>query len=261
MGKETARTRTGGERQTSDNTILKHQPYEYKGRRYNFDPNCDCAGCISLRKYPEPAVCDWCKQSHCGGPDHCSTEELCTDGGVRGADQTSSTISEGYLEDVCDVIRDRIKQITTTVKELNENMIPRYQGQTTTEEVQSAPQQRRGGNRRGNNNRQRDGHNYLNWEDIGNGTRPGKILACRVQPDSFDKSQTSVVCKVTVDGKIFIYTLRLNNPNLETLQNAWGFDENDWVDKKVTWSTEEDEVTGRHNIRVEPAEETKKGKK
>lgn len=259
MGRQTPGDGTTSEREKHNSSFLKHKPITYHGRSYNFDSNCSCAGCESLRVYPEPSKCDWCKQTHCGGPEHCSTEERGSGSDVLGASETDSSVPEGYLEDVCGIIRDRIGLITQTVKEIAEEMIPRYQG-ATTEEVQTAPS--RGNSRgRGRGNRERDGHNFLKWEEIGNGTKPGKILAVKVQPDNFDKSQTCVMCKVSVDGQIRLYALRINNPNLETLQNAWGFDENDWVDKKVTWSVEEDDLTGRHNIRVDPAEEQKKGRK
>ena len=58
--------------------------------------------------------------------------------------------------------------------------------------------------------------------------------------------------QLAVGGNLFLFPLRTNNPNLETLTASFGSDENDWVDKKVTWSVDEDEFDGRHNIRVEP---------
>lgn len=121
--------------------------------------------------------------------------------------------------------------------------IPRYDGSTST------TNESKGSGR----SRQRDGYPFLTWKDIGVGNRfNGKILSVKIQPDNFKPSQSSVSCKVAVGGNIFLYTLRINNPNLETLTEAWGSNEVDWVDKKVIWSVEEQEHDGRHNIRVEP---------
>ena len=129
--------------------------------------------------------------------------------------------------------------------------IPRYQGGT----VEDGPSTTRGGKRAP---RARDGHDFLKADDLSTDPKTAKILAVRVQPDNFNPKVNVVMCKVTLDGHIKMWPIRLNNPNLEVLQNAFGTNENDWLDKKIQLSVEEDEFDGRHWIRAAIVGEKKK---
>lgn len=235
--------------------MATHKQITFEGRSYNYDPDCACAGCESLRRYPEPTKCDWCKTTHCGGADHCSTQVDGRSGEVLGAGEADSTISEKFLEDVCGIIRDRIAMITQTVKEMNETMIPKYQGETTNEPASTST----GGRR--STTKKRDGFDFLKTDDLSKDAKTAKILACRVQPDNFNKSQKVVMVKLSLDGQIKMWPIRLNNPSLEVLSGAFGSDENDWVDKKIGLFVTEDEFDGRRFIAVEPAREEKKNKR
>lgn len=131
--------------------------------------------------------------------------------------------------------------------------IPQY---NPTQPQQAAPAQ---GARR--QSRQRDGFPFLKWDNIGVGNRiNGKIMLAQVQSDTFKPQESLVMCKVAVAGNIYMYPLRTNNPNLKTLTDAWGADENDWLERKVIWSVEENQLDGRHNIVCEPAEEEQQAK-
>lgn len=125
-------------------------------------------------------------------------------------------------------------------------MLPRYQGETTTETRTPA-----GGGRR----RERDGHEYLKWQDLSSDWKTAKILACQPMEDNFNKGKTLVMCKLSLDGKIRLFPLRTNNPNLEVLQNVLGVDENEWVDKKIQLRTVEHPITGAHQIEADVPEE------
>jgi hypothetical protein len=124
-------------------------------------------------------------------------------------------------------------------------MLPRYQGSTTTEEPTG------GGRSRGRTQQPRDGHDYLKWTHLSADPKTAKVLACRLQPDNFKPKEQLIMTKLSLDGQTFLFPLRLNNPNLQVLQNAFGYDENEWIDKKFHVFAEEDEVTGQHRIAVE----------
>lgn len=229
---------------------IVHKKITYEGRQYEYHPDCPCSGCRDLRLHPEPTICDWCHEKHCGGAEHCSTSQYGGGGDLRqttGTDGSSSgddnktQIPEGLANDICGIIADRVKAITKTIKEIANDMLPRYQGETTTEPARTPS----GGGRR---TRERDGHEYLKWQDLSSDWKTAKILACQPMEDNFNKGKTLVMCKLSLEGKIRLFPLRVNNPNLEVLQNAFGVDENDWVDRHILLKTEEHSITGQHQI-------------
>jgi hypothetical protein len=231
---------------------MAHQIIEFDGRKYTYDPDCACAGCTSLKTYPIPSKCDWCHATHCGGPEHCRTEEHGGGDKVLGADQAVSAEFEGFIDDVCGIVLDRIKNITATIKEMSQ-MIPNYQQDIRPTST------RRGG---ANQNRQRSGHQYLRVEDLSADPTVATIRSCRVETDNFRPDRKLVSVKMTLNGEIRLWSIRDNNPNLDVLKSAFGPDENDWVDKKISLVAEEDEHSGRQNIAAEPfsGKEPKKGK-
>jgi hypothetical protein len=202
-----------------------HQIITFEGRDYQYDPNCACTGCKSLRQYPTPSKCDWCKQIHCGGSEHCSPKEHGGGGEVFGADQTNNTLPEGYLESLCGDISDRITAITNHVKENYGMAIPKYEPSPATTTTTTSSKSGKS---------KQSGHKYLSVNDLTHSPKDAKILACMVEVQhNFSKTESVVIVKLSLDGQIRLWTLRVNNPNLDTLTHAFGSEENDWVEKKI----------------------------
>jgi hypothetical protein len=239
--------------------VVKHQEVEFHERRYQYAGDCTCAGCQSLRRYPEPTLCEWCGKIHCGGVEHCDTEEHGTSNVIRGSSEATDDSPEGLLEGVCWLVRNHIKQLTKTIKENYDMAIPRYQGPTTKEDSAAPTRGSRGGGRQ----RQGTGHPALNLSDLTIEPKAAKILGVKVGPGTaqWNKDQTVVTCKLSLGGQLRMWYLTVNNPNLGILQDAFGNDENDWADKKIQLFIEESEWDGKQNIRVETDEPVKSAKK
>jgi hypothetical protein len=241
-----------------DKPDISHHQVSFEGRSYQYAGDCPCAGCESIRRYPHPTMCDWCHENHCGGPEHCNTKKYGTGDDIRGASETSSDTSEGFIEGVCSIVRDRISTITKTIKELSEMTIPRYQDKSTIEDGPTRGKNIGGRSRE----RQGTGHKYLALSDLSFDKKTAKILGVKVGPGtaSWNKDQTVVTCKLSLEGSLRMWTLTVNNPNLEILQNAFGSDENDWTEKKVQLFIEENDWDGKQNIRCAVVEGKKRGK-
>jgi hypothetical protein len=140
--------------------------------------------------------------------------------------------------------------ITQTVRDLENqrlkenNLLPAYQ-----QSDDSTPN--RGQTQR--TPRARDGYDYLKAADLTEDKKTAKILSCRLQPDNFDKSRQLVSVKLSLNGVIKLWPVRINNPSLAVLQEAFGRNEDDWVEKRILLWSEEDEHTGKHQIAVEAA--------
>jgi hypothetical protein len=113
------------------------------------------------------------------------------------------------------------------------NVIHQTEGETMLPRANSQGQ---GENRKSSGN----GIPYLKNENLTVQPKEAKILA--VRNDEYEgKSQVKV--KLALDGRIFFWNLRLNNPNLEKLQDQFGLDENEWAAKKVLIGLVQDEFT------------------
>jgi hypothetical protein len=231
---------------------MPHQQITVEGRSYQFDPDCNCEGCQGLRKFPEPALCDWCHKVHCGDSHSCSTEEHDASLGVRGADNSDNIEPEenGEYDLLCLDIRARIKSITNYIKE-NYDMLPRAQ----VDNSPATPQQRANFENGKGSSRKRDGFPFLNKAMLSTAKKQAKVLDVREAPDNFKPGETLVQLKVALEGKTCLYSLRLNNPMLEVLQDAWGLDEDKWKNQTMSMFLEVDEFTGVGQIRLDPDEE------
>jgi len=222
--------------------MAEHKKITFEGRSYNFDPSCHCVGCENLRKYPDTSQCDWCGKKHCGGSEHCNTQEYGTGNDICGADETISPAFERHLEGLCSVIRDRIESITNTIKE-NATMLPQSSGQTASRTARG----------------QKNNSNRLRPEDLSSQAREGKILAARA--DLEGKYGAQVILKIAVNGEIKFWYLDIKkNPNYQLLTEKFGFDENEWVNQKILLGVEQDDFYGNYWVRVSFPENKKGGK-
>jgi hypothetical protein len=116
-----------------------------------------------------------------------------------------------------------------------------------------APQQQQG--RRQNTGRSRGsgqtGIPYLKTENVNFDKRTANIIACRVEDDAFKPGQQAVVAKIAFAGNTYLWTIRLDNPNLDILCDAFGDDEQKWVGKDFLLFLETDEFTNKNYTRVE----------
>lgn len=240
---------------------MEHRQITYGERSYNFDPDCNCDGCRALKRYPEPTECSWCHQVHCGDSNHCLTEKHGTGDGVRGADQADNGGFENdrELEILCDDVRGRIKAITNFVKE-NYGMKPAIDNTPATQGQRAAFESG------GKSTKKRDGFPFLKKENLSTTQKRFKVLDVREQEDVFSKTDPKeelVMAKIALEGKTFLWPLRYNNPNLKTLQDAWGLDEKFWMSQEGALFTSVESFDGTSQIRVEPdaAEEKPRSRK
>lgn len=101
----------------------------------------------------------------------------------------------------------------------------------------------------GGKTRRKGGMEYLKAEDLSTSPREARIVAVKFDPDH--NFGPSVVVKLALDGKVKFWTLRIRkNPNYQILLEAFGRDENSWVEKKVHLWNQEDEFSGQYFPRV-----------
>ena len=122
-----------------------------------------------------------------------------------------------------------------------ENMIPRN---TNTSG---------GGGGRGG--KRRSGFPFLATDKCSTDHEPGVIIGARVEDDSFRKGDQVVALKLRYKSQLWLYNLRPSNPVMDTLANAFGDDEAQWVNKKVVIYNEEDDFNGKLWLRIDPAED------
>lgn len=126
----------------------------------------------------------------------------------------------------------------------NEEMINRNQRS-------DAPQQSRGRSSGGSSKGQRGGLPYLKQENITFDKRTASIIAARTEDDNFKPGQQAVVVKMAFAGNTYLWTLRLDNPNLDILCDAFGDDEEKWVGKEFLLFLETDTFNNKNWMRVE----------
>jgi hypothetical protein len=206
--------------------------------------NCPCAICEGLRLYPEPSLCSWCNKVHAGNAANCYDPE---------ADERAKLFSgdTAEIEQLTWDVHNQLKAITKYVKE--QQMIPDPQ----------VPEQQ--ANRGRGTNSARTGFPYLNQANQAeyfttDSSVKVKILDCRVVSKPVG-NQSPITLKLAIRGRVILWGLRITNQNLPILIQMFGKDENDWADKEIMMSLQIDEFTGKIWPHVEPAEETKKGKK
>lgn len=98
--------------------------------------------------------------------------------------------------------------------------------------------------------KKRDGFPFLTKQMLSTVRKQAKVLGVKAVPDNFKPEETMISVKLVLEGKTTLWSLRLNNPMLTLLQDAWGLDENNWIDKSFSLFLESDEHTGVSQIRV-----------
>jgi hypothetical protein len=241
---------------------LSHKTITFEGRSYYFDPNCNCGGCEGLRHYPDPSLCDWCNQTHCGDSQHCvpPDTDAASGDGVYKEDSTFNDSDDAWLEVLCQNVRDRIRQTTNYVKELYGMPLPppveRQERSNTSQQTGGGSNGRRGGQN------QQSGHPYLKNDNLSTVRQRVRVLAVQLQDSKYNPGQKKVVFKIALTGKIFLWPLELDNLCYKAIHGMFGADENDYVDKQFDIYLEENEFSGRMWPTVaEVSEETKPSRK
>jgi hypothetical protein len=119
----------------------------------------------------------------------------------------------------------------------NNSMIPRGNNQAS-------------GNQRGKG--QRNGLPFLSTKDATQMRQPARIVAARVEDDTFRPGSQVVALKLNYKGQLWLYNLRTNNPALDALVNGFGEDELTWAEKDIVIFNEEDNFNGKLWLRMEP---------
>jgi hypothetical protein len=149
---------------------------------------------------------------------------------------------EGTLEIERDAWADG-SPVTQPDEEDDPNMIPRGN---------MAPQNARG--RGTGTQRQQTGLDFLSIKDLSATKQLAKILAARTQPDTYKPGQPDLVAvKIQLPGKLRLWNLRTNNPNLEYLGDQLGDDETQWAGVELFLFNEVDEFDNKTWIRCEVA--------
>jgi hypothetical protein len=141
-----------------------------------------------------------------------------------------------------------IEAFTTEATGEQDNMIPRG------ERAQGDDNSRRG-------KKKGSGLGYLTIDKLSSAHQLASIVDARVQPDNFGANKPDVVVvKLKFKGEFILWTLRSNNPCLETLGDAYGDDEKKWAGRDIELYYEEDSFDGKKWIRVEAVVTKPKGK-
>lgn len=128
-------------------------------------------------------------------------------------------------------------------EEDDNNMIPRNSGQPS--------QQARGGGRGG---KKPNGLPFLSAAEASTMHQPAKIVAARVEVDTFRPGEQVVALKLMFKGQLWLYNIRTNNPSLDVLCEAYGDDENAWSNKGLDVYNEIDDFNGKTWLRLAPAQ-------
>lgn len=100
--------------------------------------------------------------------------------------------------------------------------------------------------------RKSSGFRFLSVDMLSSTHSLATIEEAKMQPDNFNPDNPDVlVVKLKFKGEFILWTLRANNPNLETLGDAFGDDETKWSGNEVELYIEEDNFTGKKWIRSE----------
>lgn len=100
--------------------------------------------------------------------------------------------------------------------------------------------------------KKRTGFPFLSTEKVTTDKQHGRIVGARVEPDTFRKNEDVVALKIQFKSQMYLYNLRTNNPVMEALAEAWGEDEQQWINKDVVIFNEEDDFNGKTWLRIEP---------
>jgi len=113
------------------------------------------------------------------------------------------------------------------------------------------------GNGNRGQNKKGSGLDFLTIDMLSSEKEPIKILAARTQDDTFRPGNQLVAVKVQFKGKMLLWNLRPNNPNLDIVGDMFGDDETKWAGKSMLIFKEKDDFDNKEWMRVE-ADEKKK---
>jgi hypothetical protein len=120
----------------------------------------------------------------------------------------------------------------------NDSMIPRGNNQQTNS---------------GRGQGKRNGLPFLSTKDATTMHQPAKIVAARLEDDTYRPGNQVVALKLNYRGQLWLYNLRTNNPTLDTLCNGFGDDESTWSGRNIEIFNEEDSFNGKLWLRLEPS--------
>ena len=103
--------------------------------------------------------------------------------------------------------------------------------------------------------RQRSGYTYITEQDLSKDKQLARVLAVKENDQKVSEGQrrfSDIIVKIAFKGETRLFGLKLNNPNLAILQEAFTQDENKWPDREFYLFLEEEEFSGRMFPRVEP---------
>lgn len=122
-----------------------------------------------------------------------------------------------------------------------------------------------GDNSSGTQNRSRTGGlNFINAQDLSTQKQEAKILMVKFkEKDRTGKSRPSITIKLAFKGEMrYIWVpCQKDDVRYSTLLTAFGPDENDWVDERITLSLEKDDFSENYQVKIDAIKETatKKG--
>jgi hypothetical protein len=102
---------------------------------------------------------------------------------------------------------------------------------------------------------------FLTSEHLSRTPKEAKIIMVRDEDNA--KFGLRINLKIAMDGKMYIWTVRIkNNPNYNDLTAKFGHEENDWVDQRILIGLEKDEFNETYYARVSfPSETTNSTKR
>lgn len=106
------------------------------------------------------------------------------------------------------------------------------------------------GTRNGRGGSQRAGLPYLKAENLTFEKKPAKVLAVKINEAGKNKF-SDVVLKVMYSGALYLFGLKISNPNYAILLDCWGPNDKTWIDKEFLVFLEQDEFDNRNWVRIE----------
>lgn len=136
-------------------------------------------------------------------------------------------------------------EVEYNLTEEDETMIPRG---TNSRQQQSG----------GGGTKRQQGYDYARYDSpwLTYDEQTAKIQEVKINPQVEGRQNYSdVVVKFTVGGKPHLLGLRVGNPELDKLTDAFGDNENQWVGREFAIYLEEDVFDGKKWVRVRPLNE------
>lgn len=118
----------------------------------------------------------------------------------------------------------------------------------------------------GNNNSRRNtggGLPFINTEDLSTQPQEAKILMVKFTEKGGKSNQPSITLKVAFKGEIKYVWMpaRISDPRYKMFLDAFGPDENNWVDERFTMQLKKDEFTEKYQTQFNIIQEKKGARK